>query len=130
MINTLEKLKETVKTNQDFKQQLEDVWSLITEALEKIEDIKYNIDNPDNKDIKDVKEILNNIENAWSGVTEAIEKLEEAQEIMSENGNFEMDNGDMNDFEIDENKYNAEILQGTIQESIEDITRSFNIKED
>ena len=41
-----------------------------------------------------------------------------------------MDNGDMNDFEIDENKYNAEILQGTIQESIEDITRSFNIKED
>jgi len=85
---------------------------------------------PTNKDIKDVKEILNNLEDAWSGVTEAIEKLEEAQEIMSENGNFEMDNGDMNDFEIDENKYNAEILQGTIQESIEDITRSFNIKED
>jgi len=85
---------------------------------------------PTNKDIKDVKEILNNLENAWSGVTEAIEKLEEAQEIMSENGSFEMDNGDMNDFEIDENKYNAEILQGTIQESIEDITRSFNIKED
>ena len=84
----------------------------------------------DKKDIKDVKEILNNLESAWSGVTEAIEKLEEAQEIMAENGNFEMDNGDMNDFEIDENKYNAEILQGTIQESIEDITRSFNIKED
>jgi len=77
-----------------------------------------------------MKRLLNNLENAWSGVTEAIEKLEEAQEIMSENGSFEMDNGDMNDFEIDENKYNAEILQGTIQESIEDITRSFNIKED
>jgi len=44
MINTLEKLKETVKTNQDFKQQLEDVWSLITEALEKIEDIKDNLE--------------------------------------------------------------------------------------
>ena len=35
MTNTLEKLKEVVKTNQDFKQQLEDVWSSITEALEK-----------------------------------------------------------------------------------------------
>ena len=88
-------------------------------------------DNPTNKDIKDVKAILNNLENAWSGVTEAIEKLEEAQEIMSENGNFVFDlGGSAISFLIDENKYNAEILQGTIQESIEDITKSFNIKED
>ena len=60
MTNTLEKLKEIVKTNEDFKQQLEDVWSSITEALEKIEDIKYNIDNPDSKDMDDISDFYDN----------------------------------------------------------------------
>ena len=60
MTNTLKKLKETVKKNQDFKQQLEDVWASITEALEKIEDIKYNIDNPDNKDMADISDFYDN----------------------------------------------------------------------
>ena len=82
MTNTLEKLKETVKTNQDFKQQLEDVWSSITEALEKIEDIKYNIDNPDNKDIEDIsdfydnhiEEIKDNLEIEQGNIQEAIDE--------------------------------------------------------
>ena len=60
MTNTLVKLKETAKTNEEFKQQLEDVWSSITEALEKIEDIKYNIDNPDNKNMADVSDLYDN----------------------------------------------------------------------
>jgi len=82
MINTLEKLKETVKTNQDFKQQLEDVWSLITEALEKIEDIKYKIDNPDNKDMADIsdlydnhiEDIKDNLEMEQGAIQEAIDR--------------------------------------------------------
>lgn len=82
MTNTLEKLKEVVKTNEDFKQQLEDVWSSITEALEKIEDIKYNIDNPDNKDIEDIsdfydnhiEDIKDNLEIEQGNIQEAIDE--------------------------------------------------------
>ena len=82
MTNTLEKLKETVKTNQDFKQQLENVWSSITEALEKIEDIKYNIDNPDNKDIEDIsyfydnhiEDIKDNLEIEQGNIQKAIDE--------------------------------------------------------
>ena len=82
MTNTLEKLKEIVKTNEDFKQQLEEVGSSITEALEKIEDIKYDINNPDNKDMGDIsdfydnhiEDIKDNLEIEQGNIQEAIDE--------------------------------------------------------
>jgi len=81
-INNKKGLPMTKKTNEDFKQQLEDIWSSITEALEKIEDIKYNIDNPDNKDMDDIsdfydnhiEDIKDNLEIEQGNIQEAIDE--------------------------------------------------------
>jgi len=82
-----------------------------------------------------LKELKQRLENSWSGASQIIEELEEFQYTYEEEfGTLKnpighrLDNFYTN--ELDELKYEAEILQGKIQEAIDKFTYKFNLKDE
>ena len=82
-----------------------------------------------------LKELKQRLEDSWSGASQIIEELEEFQYTAEkEFGTLKthighrLDNFYTN--ELDELKYEAEILQGKIQEAIDKFNYKFNLKEE
>ena len=82
-----------------------------------------------------LKELKQRLENSWSGFTQVIEELEEFQYTYEEEvGTLKnqighrLDNFYTN--ELDELKYEAEVLQGKIQEAIDKFVNKFNLKDE
>tara|TARA_R110000824_G_scaffold92502_1_gene224351 strand:+ start:365 stop:628 length:264 start_codon:yes stop_codon:yes gene_type:complete len=67
------------------------------------------------------------LEDSWSGASQIIEELEEFQ-YEAEKDSTKLCN--FYDYDLDELKYDAEILQGKLQESIEKFVRIYNLKEE
>ena len=82
-----------------------------------------------------LKELKQRLEDSWSGASQVIEELEEFQYTYEEEvGTLKnqighrLDNFYTN--ELDELKYEAEILQGKIQEAIDKFVYKFNLKDE
>ena len=82
-----------------------------------------------------LKELKQRLENSWSGFTQVVEELEEFQYTYEEEvGTLKnqighrLDNFYTN--ELDELKYEAEVLQGKIQEAIDKFVNKFNLKDE
>ena len=82
-----------------------------------------------------LQQLKQRLEGSWSGASQIIEELEEFQYTYEEEfGTLKnpighrLDNFYTN--ELDELKYEAEILQGKIQEAIDKFTYKFNLKDE
>ena len=82
-----------------------------------------------------LKELKQRLEDSWSGFTQVVEELEEFQYTYEEEvGTLKnqighrLDNFYTN--ELDELKYEAEVLQGKIQEAIDKFVNKFNLKDE
>jgi len=75
------------------------------------------------------------LEDSWSGASQIIEELEEFQyeaekDSTRDNVLYSEKLYNFYDYDLDELKYDAEILQGKLQESIEKFVRIYNLKEE
>tara|TARA_R100000479_G_C6306778_1_gene172444 strand:- start:1 stop:318 length:318 start_codon:yes stop_codon:yes gene_type:complete len=82
-----------------------------------------------------LQQLKQRLEDSWSGASQIIEELEEFQYTAEEEvGTLKthighrLDNFYTN--ELDELKYEAEVLQGKIQEAIDKFIYKFNLKEE
>tara|TARA_R100000805_G_C3505241_1_gene33683 strand:+ start:103 stop:390 length:288 start_codon:yes stop_codon:yes gene_type:complete len=82
-----------------------------------------------------LKELKQRLEDSWSGATQVIEELDEFQysaekDATGDNVLYSERLNNFYNYEIDELKYDAEILQGKIQEAINKFNNKFNLKDE
>ena len=82
-----------------------------------------------------LKELKQRLEDSWSGASQVIEQLDEFQysaerDATRENVLYSERLYNFYNYEIDELKHDAEILQGKIQEAIDKFNNKFNLKDE
>ena len=80
-----------------------------------------------------LKELKQRLEDSWSGASQVIEELDEfhyTTEQLESKNSFGLRLYNFYNYEMDELKYEAEILQGKIQETIDKFNSVFNLKDE
>ena len=82
-----------------------------------------------------LKELKQRLEDSWTGASQVIEELDEFHysaetDATRENVLYSERLDNFYNYEIDELKYDAEILQGKIQEAIDKFNSKFNLKDE